>query len=107
MTESTVGGVWVATHRAPREGLDAWVNPDAGAEPASELAGRTEIQVLATAGAWARVRADNGWEGWVDGRLLEQLSSPGESSGDLRAYVLLGIAVAVLVVLAVLGMAGS
>jgi len=107
MTESTVGGVWVATHRAPREGLDAWVNPDAGTDPASELEGRTGVQVLNTAGAWARVRADNGWEGWVDGRLLEQVGSPDERSGDVRAFVLLGVAVAVLVVLAVLGVAGS
>ena len=104
MTEKTGVGVWMATHRAPREGLDAWVDPDPSASPSSEVEARVELQVIDGAGAWARVRGENGWEGWVDGRLLEQIESGG---GDRRAYILLGVAVAVLIVLAVLGMAGS
>lgn len=106
MTDSTVGGVWAATHRAPREGMDTWVNPDPGAEPSSEVAGQVELAVVETAGAWARVRGENGWEGWVDGRLLEQIDTSA-GGGDRRAYVLLAIAVVVLVVLAVLGLTGS
>lgn len=106
MTENTAGGVWAATHRAPREGLDAWTSPDPGANPASEVAGRVELTVVETTGAWARVRGQNGWEGWVDGRLLEQIDLAG-GAGDQRAYVLLALAVVVLVVLAVLGLTGS
>ena len=59
-------------------------------------------QVTETAGEWAKVRGGNGWEGWVDGRLLEQLSLPGEP-GDKRAYTLLVIALVVLVIIAILG----
>ncbi len=103
MTESTAGGVWAATHQAPREGLDAWTQPDPNVEPTAEVEGQAELQVLAVAGAWAQVRGQNGWEGWVDGRLLEQIDSAG---GDQRAYVLLAIAVVVLVILAVLGLTG-
>jgi hypothetical protein len=80
------------------------VNPDPRVEPSSEVEGKVELQVLDAAGAWARVRGENGWEGWVDGRLLDKLDSGG---GDRRAYILLGVAVAVLIVLAVLGMTGS
>lgn len=103
MTERAGVATWAATHRAPREGLDAWTDPDPGADPSSEVEARVELQVIDIAGAWARVRGQNGWEGWVDGRLLEQIDSDG---GDRRAYVLLAIAVAVLIVLAVLGVTG-
>jgi len=98
MTNATAG--WAATHRAPREGLDAWEHPDPSAPPASELEGGAELQVIESSGEWARVVGDNGWEGWVDGRLLEQI---GEGNEDMRAYVLLGIALLVLIVLAVMG----
>ena len=103
MTESEGAGVWAATHRAPGEGLDAWADPDAGAEPSSEVEARVELQVIDTAGAWARVRGQNGWEGWVDGRLLEQIDPDG---GDRHAYALLAVAIVVLIVLAVLGLTG-
>ena len=103
MTDTTTG--WAATHRAPREGMDAWSTPDPGEEPASELDGGVEVQVLETAGEWARVLGSNGWEGWVDGRLLEQLD-PGDAPGDQRAYALLTVAVVVLIVLAGLGLTG-
>jgi hypothetical protein len=96
-------GAWEATHRAPREGLDAWTEPNPEAAPAGEVAGQVELQVVGTAGAWAQVRGQNGWEGWVDGRLLEQLDP---ESGDQRAYVLLAVAVVVLIILAVLGLTG-
>jgi hypothetical protein len=106
MAESSGGQSWAPTHRAPREGLDAWSQPDPAANPDTDLAAGVEMQVVETAGAWARVRCDNGWEGWVDGRLIEQLPSPGQANGDLRAYLLLAIAVAVLVVLAVMSVTG-
>ncbi len=104
MTDTTA--TWVATHRAPREGMDAWADPDAATQPSSELEGRVEVQLTEVAGEWARVRGPNGWEGWVDGKLLEQID-PAGGAGDQRAYILLGIAVAALIVLAVLGFTGS
>lgn len=91
---------WAPTHRAPPEGMDAWANPDPGVEPSSEVEGKVQLQVIDTAGAWAKVRGENGWEAWVDGRLLEQLDP---ASGDQRAYILLAVAVVVLIVLAVMG----
>lgn len=64
------------------------------------------MQVLAEAGAWVQVRGENGWEGWVDGRLLEQFDPAGKNP-DLKPYALLGIAVLVLVVLAVMIVTGG
>jgi len=100
MTETNSG--WAPTHRSPRQGMDAWAAPDPGATPSSELEGHVEVQVAETAGEWARVRGENGWDGWVDGRLLEQLDSSG-APGDKRAYILLAVAVVVLIVIAVMG----
>lgn len=100
MADVTSG--WKPTHKSPREGMDAWAEPDPSAQPSSELDGRVDLQLLDTAGEWAKMRGANGWEGWVDGRLLEQLAPPGVT-GDQRAYVLLAIAVVVLVVIAVMG----
>ncbi len=85
--------------------MDAWSDPDPEAAPSSELEGRVEVQVITTAGEWAQVRGANGWEGWVDGRLLEQIDTSG-AAGDQRAYILLAVAVVVLIVLAVMGVTG-
>ncbi len=101
MTSSAAG--WAATHRAPPEGLDAWSDPDPAAQPSSELEGKVEVQVTESAGEWAKVLGENGWEGWVDGRLLHQIDRSG-APGDQRAFILLGIAVAVLLVIAVMGL---
>jgi hypothetical protein len=65
-----------------------------------------DIQPAMIARVWAKVRGENDWEGWVDGRLLEQLDPSGRNP-DRRAYVLLGVAVAVLVVVALLGLVGG
>ena len=96
---------WAATHRVPREGMDAWAEPDANSPPAADLESHVAMQLLGTAGAWAQVRGENGWAGWVDGRLLEQID--GNGVGDRRAFVLLGVAIAVLIVLAVVAFTGS
>ena len=84
--------------------MDAWATPDPTVGASSELEAKVEVQVVEVAGEWAKVRGENGWEGWVDGRLLEQL---GDGAGDRKALILLGIAIAVLLVLAVMGWAGS
>ena len=104
MTDTTAG--WVASHRAPREGMDAWASPDPASAHSSELEGGAEVQFVEAAGEWAKVRGSNGWEGWVDGRLLEQVDTSG-AAGDARALTLLAIAVVVLLVLAVMGFIGS
>jgi hypothetical protein len=62
---------FVATHVVPSSGLLAWVEPDPGAEPVATLAAGVELRVVGESGAWARVVAANGWEGWVDGRALQ------------------------------------
>lgn len=98
MTNATAG--WAGTHRAPGEGMDVWAHPDPTTDPSSEVEGGVELQVTETSGEWAMVVAENGWSGWVDGRMLEQI---GEGNEDMQAYVLLGIALLILVVLAVMG----
>lgn len=102
MTDTASG--WTATHRTPREGIDTWTNPDPIAPPASELDGHVEVQLIGTAGEWAQVRGANGWEGWLDGRLLEQVDGSGAPT-DQRAYLLLAVWLAVIVILAVTGWA--
>ena len=62
--------VWAPTHLVPPVGMAAWDAPDPSRPPLWQLAGQLELVVEATAGAWVRVRAVNGWWGWVDGRLL-------------------------------------
>jgi len=58
------------THVVPTPGLLAWVHPDPNEEPVATLAAGVELRVVGESGAWARVVAANGWEGWVDGRAL-------------------------------------
>jgi len=99
MTDAASG--WTATHLTPREGIDTWIAPDPTVPPASELDGRVEVQVVDTAGEWAQVRGVNGWEGWLDGRLLEQID-PSGAGGDQRAYLLLALWAVVIVILAVM-----
>jgi hypothetical protein len=50
--------------------MAAWDLPDPRRVPAWQLPGNLGLLVEARAGVWARVRAVNGWWGWVDGRLL-------------------------------------
>lgn len=63
-------GGWVPTHAVPPDNLPAWAAPDPSAPPAATLAAGLPLQVVEWNGAWARVRAENGWSGWVDGRRL-------------------------------------
>lgn len=64
------GGTWRPTHVVPPQGMVAWAAPDPALDPVAQLAGGVELVVEETAGAWAHVRGSNGWQGWVDGRLL-------------------------------------
>lgn len=64
------GSEFAATHVVPPSGVLAWVHPDPDEEPVATLAAGVELRVVGESGAWARVVAANGWEGWVDGRIL-------------------------------------
>jgi hypothetical protein len=50
--------------------MAAWAAPDPSRPPVVNLSERLELVVESRAGAWALVRAVNGWRGWVDGRRL-------------------------------------
>lgn len=62
--------VWRATNMVPPTGMAAWGIPDGVAPPLAQLAAGTELELVSQRGAWAEVRASNGWIGWVDSRLL-------------------------------------
>jgi RsiW-degrading membrane proteinase PrsW (M82 family) len=62
--------VWTPTHLVPPGGMAAWIAPDPSRPPMLNLPERLELIVESRAGAWAQVRAVNGWRGWVDGRRL-------------------------------------
>jgi len=58
------------SRRVPTEGMAAWTQPDANAQPETQLGGGTDLVIIERTGAWAHVMAENGWKGWVDDRLL-------------------------------------
>jgi hypothetical protein len=59
------------THRVPVGGIAAWANPDPATSPAVQLSPGLDVMLVeAYPNGRARVRASNGWLGWVDGRLL-------------------------------------
>lgn len=62
--------VWAATHVVQAGGLRSWPVPDGDTDPIADLAAGVELQVTEWRSGWARVRAENGWEAWVDGRRL-------------------------------------
>ncbi|MGD0019197.1 MAG: PrsW family intramembrane metalloprotease [Candidatus Limnocylindrales bacterium] len=61
---------WAPTHLVPPGGMAAWDAPDPSRPAMLNLPERLELVVESRAGAWAHVRAVNGWRGWVDGRRL-------------------------------------
>ncbi|HUG47075.1 MAG TPA: PrsW family glutamic-type intramembrane protease [Candidatus Limnocylindria bacterium] len=65
---------WTPTHQVPATGMAAWDVPDPSRPPVVTLAAGLPLRVFEQAGAWSRVVASNGWQGWVDGRLLVPLS---------------------------------
>jgi hypothetical protein len=71
---ATAAPVWSPTHRVPAEGMQVWAAPDPASAVVARLDPGLDLRVDEVAGAWARVTASNGWSGWVDGRLLVQIS---------------------------------
>ena len=64
---------WAPSHTVPREGLEAWAAPDPAGQVIATLAGGIELLVVERRADWAQVRAENGWEAWLDGRRLQVL----------------------------------
>jgi hypothetical protein len=89
-----------ATHVVGPEGAAAWVAADAEAESAPRLHARLPVQVLEVWGDWAKVRCENGWETWTDGRKLRPVArDPDRRAGLVLAYrpfAVVGAALAVL-----------
>lgn len=61
---------WQPSHVVPASGLMAWAEPDPTTE-AVTLDPGLPLMVTDRQAAWSRVAVSNGWQGWVDGRLLE------------------------------------
>jgi non-specific serine/threonine protein kinase len=58
------------THVVPRKGLPAWSTPDPTHPAVATLDPGLGVQLVTWWGEWAHVRCSNGWEAWVNGRLL-------------------------------------
>lgn len=63
-------GAWRPSHVTPAQGLTAWAEPSPTAAT-MPIGGGVGVQVRGRTGDWVQVTAENGWTGWVDGRLLE------------------------------------
>jgi hypothetical protein len=61
---------WQADVQAPSAGLAAWPGPDGAVEPTTRIDQGVPLMAVERQGDWARVRAANGWTGWVDARQL-------------------------------------
>ncbi|MHB8717940.1 MAG: SH3 domain-containing protein [Candidatus Dormibacteria bacterium] len=62
--------VFAPTHTVPPQGMQAWAAPDPNGAVVATLGGGLPIQVTEVRGAWARILCSNGWQGWVDGRII-------------------------------------
>ena len=87
-----MAAIWQATNQVPAGGLPAWATPDPAQTPVAQLAERVQLRVEEMRGAWARVSAENGWSGWVDGRRLAALGAvPAAAAGGAGAFSLGGL----------------
>ncbi|MEU9859853.1 hypothetical protein AB0D99_03200 [Streptomyces sp. NPDC047971] len=57
------------THVVPRDGLPAWEAPDPGL-PTVPLDAFLPVELLQRVGDWGQILCSNGWDAWVDARLL-------------------------------------
>jgi hypothetical protein len=62
---------WGPTHVAPAAGMPGWATPDQTQTPTAMIPPGAELALVERQADWARVRAFNGWTGWVDGRELQ------------------------------------
>ena len=70
------GRAFAVTHVVPRKGLPAWHTPDPTYPPVAHLDPDLGIQLVTWWGEWAHIRCSNGWEAWVNGRLLTRVRRP-------------------------------
>jgi hypothetical protein len=74
---STPSPPWSPSHAVGAAGMAAWGAPDPTGPKIATLDAGLPLQVRERRGDWAEVVAANGWSGWVDARLLEEIRSPG------------------------------
>jgi hypothetical protein len=67
------------THHVPDGGIASWSSPDPQRGADGRLAGGLPVRLLEENTGWAHVRCTNGWETWVDARLLVAGASGGTS----------------------------
>lgn len=81
---------FVANATVPSRGLDARSTPDPSAPLAARLDPGLPVAVTERRGDWARIVCANGWEAWVDGRLLLAPAAPG-TAGTRSGLAVAGI----------------
>lgn len=69
-TPKVAAWIWSPTHLVPAGGVSAWPAPDASQGTPIRLTVGLPLMMVERRGGWARVRASNGWEGWVDAHRL-------------------------------------
>jgi hypothetical protein len=102
---TTAESGWSPTLRTPRGGVPAWTEPDPTAAGAPRLDAGIELMIIERRDdGWARVRCENGWETWVDERVLLPLDGPPTPStgrgllANRRLWLIVGAAALVAVV---------
>jgi len=78
--QHSVAPMWTPSYTVPASGLQAWAQPDPSQPAVTTLAGDVGLEVVERRADWARVRAQNGWEGWIDGRRLLDSTPPTASA---------------------------
>ncbi|MEU2659507.1 hypothetical protein ABZ615_29810 [Streptomyces sp. NPDC007325] len=69
------------THVVPRGGLSAWQAPDPG-RPTVPLDAFLPVRLLERTGDWGQVLCSNGWQAWVDARLLVTVPDDPPAAGS-------------------------
>jgi hypothetical protein len=66
---------FVAGYTAPAGGLAAWAQPSAAAPSIAHIEARVELHLVERSGDWAHIECSNGWQAWVDARLLAPVAA--------------------------------
>jgi hypothetical protein len=88
-----------ATHHVPPGGMDWWSEPDPESAPDGRLDALVPLEVLEETVGWARVRASNGWEAWVDASQLVAGPAPDPTRRATRVSIALSIAGAAIAII--------
>ncbi len=64
------------THTVPPDGVATWATPNPALAPDNRLGAGLPVQLLREHTGWGHVRCSNGWEAWVDARLLVAIPAP-------------------------------